>query len=276
MPKKKSSPAKEMSFTEHLDELRSHLIRATLGIVVSAVFLFMATDIVFRYVLFAPLQNDFLTYRGLCALSEVLSMGDQLCYSPPKADLRTFDMGEAFVFHLQFCLVGGLILSFPYVFYEFWRFVSPGLYNGERRSSALVVFVCSSLFLLGVCFGYFVLSPFSISFLIGYELPMINSGDQILKVSSYMSYMVMFTLPVGIAFELPIVVFFLTRSGLISADFLRRYRRQAVLIILVSSAFITPPDAISQIVVGAPIYILYELSIGIAARQDARRAKLDL
>lgn len=254
-----------MSFFEHLDELRAHLIRAILGVVVAAIFVFASTDFVFRHILFAPVKSDFATYQALCWLSEKMGT-DVLCFSPRNIEIKTFEMGEAFLLHIQVCIFGGLILAFPYVFWEMWRFVKPGLYTNERQATKWVVLVCSLLFALGVLFGYYILAPFSINFLVNYDLPVVNETGNFLKVSSYLGYLIMFTLPMGLTFELPIVVYYLAKIGIMSPEFMRTYRRHAIVIILIVAAVITPPDVISQTIVGLPLYILYEISIGIAAR----------
>ena len=263
-----SNPDKEMSFFEHLDELRAHLIRALLGIVVGAIFVFILSDFIFTQIIFAPVRGDFISYEGLCILADWLG-AEVLCFRPKNIALQTFDMGEAFLIHLQVCFIGGFILAFPYVFWEFWRFVSPGLHEHERRGTRRIVVICSFLFLLGISFGYFILAPFSINFLVNYELPLVNVQTNFLKVSSYLGYLVMFTLPIGLAFELPIVVFYLSKLGLVTAEGMRAYRRHALVGILVVAAVITPPDMISQVIVGLPLYVLYELSIYVAKKQGA-------
>lgn len=264
---------KEMSFVEHLEEMRVHLIRMVISILLSAVFVFFATRSVFKVVIFGPLQEDFLTYRLLCRLSHWLELGDSMCYDPVVANLVTLEMGEAFLLHIKVCVFGGIILAFPYLLWEFWRFIKPGLYKEEQKAANSVVFVGSLLFIMGISFGYFVLSPFAINFLLGYELPMINesSNGNLIKATSMINYMIMFTVPVGIVFELPIIVYYLAKMGLITDTFMRTYRRHAIVGILVLAAFVTPPDVMTQIIIGIPIYILYELSIGIAAKQTKKR-----
>lgn len=290
---------KEMSFVEHLDELRQHIIRSIIAIIACAIFVFFATNFIFKIVLFGPLDPNFLTYQGMCALSEIAGLGDAMCYTPIKINMQTLDMGEAFLLHIKVCIFGGIIIAFPYLLFEVWRFVRPGLHHHEQNATRGFVFVASILFLLGVAFGYFIISPFAINFLAGYQLPMINQEADylevmrscsdcctfpteeaakkggIIKASSYINYMLMFTLPTGLLFELPILVFFLARMGIVTADFMRKYRRHSIIAILILAALVTPPDVMTQILIGIPIYILYELSIGIAARQEKRRKKDD-
>lgn len=265
---------KEMSFVEHLEELRIHLIRIAISVCVSAVFIFFATKSIFTKVIFGPLNEDFLTYQLMCKLSHWLEMGDDMCYSPTNINLVTFEMGEAFLLHIKVCIFGGLILSFPFVLWEFWQFIKPGLYPKEQKAANGVVVISSLLFLMGISFGYFILAPFAINFLVGYELPMINSASDgnLIKATSLINYMIMFTVPVGIIFELPIIVFYLSKMGLVTDTFMREYRRHAIILILVVAAFVTPPDVMTQVIIGIPIYILYELSIHIAAKQTKKRA----
>lgn len=264
---------KEMSFVDHLDELRLHLIRIVIGVFISGVFVFFATRTIFKLVIFGPLREDFATYRILCWLSQQADLGDSMCYTPVNVQLITLEMGEAFLLHIKVCIVGGLVLAFPYVLWELWRFVRPGLYDEERKAASGVVFVGSFLFILGISFGYFILAPFAINFLLGYELPLINhsNGGNLIKATSLINYMIMFTLPVGIIFELPIMVYYLSRMGLLTDQSMRLYRRHAIVGILVLAAIVTPPDVVTQLIIGIPIYILYELSISIAAKQTQKR-----
>lgn len=261
-----------MSFVEHLEELRQHIIRSLIAIVVVGVAIFFATDFVFEKVLFAPIRQEFVTYKFLCWLSPYLGMGESLCYNPSNIKLITLEMGEAFSLHLRVCFFGGIIVAFPYILWEVWRFVSPGLYETERRAIRGMVGIGSFLFALGIGFGYFILSPFGINFLVNYSLPMINVGQNEIVASSFINYMIMFTIPVGLVFELPIVVYYLARIGLLTAGFMREYRRHAVIVILIVAAIVTPPDVVSQVFVAIPVYVLYEISIGVAAKQEKLRA----
>lgn len=272
-----STDEKEMSFVEHLDELRIHLIRIAIGIVAAAIFVFFATDFILKEIVFGPLQDNFLTYKAICYVSHLLQQGDALCYTPAKINLVTFEMGEAFLLHMKICFFGGLIIAFPYILWELWKFIKPALHDNERQSTYGVVFACSTLFMMGILFGYFVLAPFSISFLVGYSLPMINAdtGGNLVKATSLINYMLMFTIPIGLVFEMPIIVYYLSKIGLVTDAFMKEYRRHAIVFILVVAAIVTPPDVMTQIVVSIPLYILYEVSISIAAKQTRIRAEAD-
>lgn len=265
--------AKEMSFVEHLDELRIHLIRIVISLCISAVFVFFATKAILKHVVFGPLNEDFLTYRLMCQLSDYLQLGDAMCYSPAQINLITLDMGEAFLLHIKICFFGGFVVAFPYILWELWKFIKPALYDKEIKAANGLVIVSSLLFLTGITFGYFILAPFAINFLVGYELPMVNAADNgnLIKATSLINYMIMFTMPVGIIFELPIVVYYLSKMGLLTDTFMRTYRKHSIVLILIIAALVTPPDIMTQVIIGIPIYILYEVSISIAARQTKKR-----
>jgi sec-independent protein translocase protein TatC len=267
-----NSEEREMSFVEHLDELRTHIIRSLLAIGAFSIVIYFLTDFIFRKILFYPLDKDFPTYRLLCKLGTYLQT-DAICFTPVKTSVQTFDMGEAFGLHLKVCVIGGLIVAFPYVLWELWKFIRPGLYDKERKATRSVVAVGSFLFLLGVAFGYFILAPFAINFLVGYQLPMVNESLSIIKAGSYINYMVMFTLPAGLIFELPIIVYYLSKVGVLTDKDMRTYRRHSIVVILIIAAIVTPPDVVSQIIVAIPVYLLYELSIGIAAVQTRKRER---
>lgn len=251
-----AEPEGEMTFLEHLEELRWHLVRAVVSILIFAIAVFMSGNAFFDGVIMAPKEKSFATYKFICGLSE------RLCFYPPQFDLTTIQLGEQFFVHMKVAFFAGLIISFPYIFWEIWRFVKPGLYPAERKAARGIVFICSTLFILGVLFGYYIIAPFAITFLANYSVGAVNTTT----LSSYVSYMTMFTLPTGLVFELPIIVFFLSKVGLIGPQFMRTYRRHAFIVILVLAAIITPPDVITQFLIGIPLFILYEMSIIISAR----------
>ncbi len=258
----KVTKTEEMTFLDHLEELRWHIVRAVAALLVFAITVFMFKTFVFEEIIFAPKHSDFWTYRFICSLSELM------CFGPPEFDLITRELGEQFFVHIKVSMWLGFILASPYVFWEVWRFIRPGLYDTERRAASGLVLICSLLFLTGVLFGYFVISPFAITFLAGYQV----GADAISSptLASFVNYMTMFTLPVGFIFELPILVYFLARIGLLSAEFMKTYRRHAIIVILLLAAIITPPDVLTQFLIGIPIFILYEISIVIARRTQQK------
>jgi len=264
-PKPVEEVEKEMGFLDHLDELRSHIIKALIAIVVVAICMYMMEDYVFKYVVFGPKREWFPSYQFFC------SLGDKFCFMPPSFDIITGDIGEQFFTSLKVSFWLGLVVAFPYVFYQFWSFIKPGLYEKERKAARGVVFVCSLLFLMGVGFGYFVISPFAIQFLAGYSVGLEVTNTTLL--SKYVSSITMFTIPTGVVFELPILIYFLSKIGLVTAEFMKTYRRHAFVLILILSAIITPPDVVTQFLIGIPIFVLYEFSILIAARMTKKREK---
>jgi len=254
---------KEMSFLDHLEELRWHIIRSLIAIVGIGTTLFIFNNWLFEQIIFAPSRPEFISYKWICNLSNSIGLGDTMCFTPPIFETQAIGFGEAFITSIKVSFIAGFIAAFPYVFYEFWRFIKPGLYDKERKATRGVVFICSILFLMGVCFGYFIISPFAINFLVGYTIPGVTN---IPTLGSLINYMIMFTAPAGLIFELPIVVFFLARVGLITPALMKQYRRHSIIGILLLSALITPPDVVTQFLIGIPLYFLYELSIVVAAR----------
>jgi sec-independent protein translocase protein TatC len=252
-----------MGFLDHLEELRWHIIRAGLSVLFFAVLALIFQNQIFEYIIFAPKKADFPTYRLFCAISEAT------CFSPPELQLITRELGEQFFMGITVSLYLGFIISFPYIFYEFWKFIKPGLYDNEVKVASRLIGVVAFLFILGVCFGYFVIAPFAITYLGNYTVgtEAINSPT----LSSYVNYLTMFTIPVGISFELPVIVYFLAKLGIVGPDMMKKYRREAFLVIFIVAAIITPPDALTQILVGIPMYLLYEVSIRVAANVRAVR-----
>lgn len=252
----------EMTFLEHLEALRWHLIRSVLAVILFATVMFLSKEFVFDRVIFGPLYDNFPTYRLFCNAFGIMC-------EAPEFIIQSIQMQEKFITHLKVSILLGVVVAFPYLFWEMWQFIKPGLYPKEQRAARGVVFVCSMLFLTGVLFGYYVITPFAINFLTSYELNDIVTTS---TLTSYVNNMAMYAVPAGVIFELPIVVYFLTKVGLITPDFLKKYRRLAVVLILVLSAIITPPDVMTQFLIGIPLYILYEISIGISRRVFNKQA----
>jgi sec-independent protein translocase protein TatC len=255
-----NSEKAEMSFLEHLEALRWHLMRAVIAVVTLAIILFFYREIVFDNFLFAPKHPDFWTYRMLCLLSDYLDMGDALCIRELPFELINTELSGQFTMHIWVSFVAGFILAAPYVLWEIWRFIKPALHEKERKYSKGVVFFSTLLFFAGVLFGYYVIVPLSINFLGSYQV----SADvkNMIAMDSFVSTVTTITFASGIVFELPIVIYFLTQIGLMTPQFMRTYRKHAMVIILIVAAVITPsPDVTSQLLVAFPLYLLYELSI---------------
>ena len=258
----KMKDGKEMSFLDHLEELRWHIIRGLLYILAAGIVLFIFKDWLFNRVIFGPTHQEFLSYRMFCSLSHTLGLGDRMCMTPPEFTIQAIGVGEPFITSIKVAIIGGFVVGFPFVFRELWLFVVPALYPQERKATRGAIFVCSALFLLGVLFGYFIVSPFGIRFLVGYSLPGVENTP---TLSSLISYMIMFTVPSGIIFELPVVVYVLSRIGLVTPEGMRKYRRHAIVGILIVAGVFTPPDAVTQFLVGVPLFFLYEISIWVSA-----------
>jgi sec-independent protein translocase protein TatC len=260
----------EMSFFEHIEELRRHILRSVLAIVVIGIVCFLNKDFIFNTVIFGPRQASFPTFRGLCNLSHSVGLGDKMCFVPPQFKIMPRELGEVLMQHLYVSFWLGFIGAFPLIFWEFWKFVRPGLLEKERKAVRGIVGICSALFLAGVLFGYFFIAPFSISFLAGYTL----EGTEIApSLDSYVTYMSMFTLPIGMVFEMPVVAYFLAKVGLVGTRTMRSFRRHAIVVIVIIAAIITPPDVVSQVLVSIPLLVLYEVSIMVVGRVQRRRER---
>lgn len=258
-----------MSFLDHLEALRFHLLRSIAVILIFTVIAFLAKNIVFGVIILGPSKVDFFTYRVLCDVANWLNI-PALCIDELPFTIQSRQMTGQFSMHMTSSFVVGFIASFPYVFWEIWRFISPGLYDKEKNAARGAVFFVSLLFLTGAAFGYYVLSPLSINFLANYQLDptILNEFD----ITSYVTTLVMLVLASAIMFQLPVVVYFLSMSGLVTSKMLKSYRKHSIVVILVVSAIITPPDVISQLLIAMPILVLYEIGITIAKRLEKKRA----
>ena len=251
-----------MSFLDHLEELRWHLIRATLAVVIAGFIAFIFKGFIFDVLLFGPAKADFFSYDMLCRLSGVFGIDGGFCDQEMPFRIQSRTMGGQFSAHVWTSITAGFIIAFPYVIYEFWKFVAPAMHSHERKYAKGFIFVTSLLFFMGVLFGYYVVTPLSINFLGKYQVSETVFND--FDLSSYISLVRASVIACGLIFELPILIYFLTKVGLVTPDFLRTYRKYALVIVLILSAIITPPDIVSQIIVAVPILILYEVSIVIS------------
>ncbi|MFZ1332683.1 MAG: twin-arginine translocase subunit TatC [Flavobacteriales bacterium] len=254
----------DMTFLEHLEELRWTLVRSVIAIVVCMLVAFVAKDLLFDNVVLAPKNASFITYRLMCALGYKVGLGDGMCVSDLKFSLQNISMSGQFFTHLMVSFVAGFILAFPFFLWQIWRFLSPGLHPKERASLRGVVLFASVLFFAGVAFGYYVLAPLSLQFFGSYQVS--ATVQNAVALDSYIAMLTSVTLWTGVAFELPLVVLFLTRIGLVTPVMLRAYRKHAFVIVLVLSAILTPPDVVSQLIVSGPLMLLYEGGIMLSAR----------
>lgn len=256
-----------MSFIDHLEELRTHIVRSVLAIFILAIVIFIYRDWVFDNIITGPINPDFVTYKAMCNLSHWLHAGDALCMPPVKVDMQSTTFGGQFVSSITMSFIGGIIVAFPYIFWQFWKFVRPALQEKEVTSTRFVIFWVSFFFFCGAAFGFFLLGPFTFNFLAGFQLGQRGLLVTRPTLSDYLDNLTNIILGCGVAFELPVLAYVLTRIGLITPSLLKTSRKYAIVIILVVAAVITPsPDWMSQMIVFIPLWILYELSIIISSR----------
>lgn len=267
---RKPDPEKEMSFWEHLEELRWRLVRASLAIVGMAIVAFTNREFIFDTVLLGPLHNDFPTIRWLCSLGQKLGV-TALCLDNSKLSLINITMSGQFMQHLYISMVAGFVMASPYVFYELWAFIKPALRENERRYSTRAITIVSLLFLLGTTFSYFLIVPLTINFLGTYQVSEAVANQ--VSLSSYVSTVVSVSLAVGVVFELPVLAWVLARLGIVTPALMKKYRKVMIVVIFTLAAIITPPDVFSQVMVALPMLVLYEISILIAARAAALRSR---
>ena len=254
---------KVMSFWEHLEELRGTVIRIIIAILALAIIAFLNRHLIFDTIILAPSTSHFITYRLLCELGTYLH-APSLCVTGLNLKIINISMSGQFLTHIYVSAVTGAILSFPYILWEIWRFVQPALLPKEKKYSRGGLFFSTFLFLVGVVFSYFLIVPIMVNFLGTYSVSSDVANQITLK--SYIGTMVSMIFAVGIVFELPILVYFMTRIGVITPDFLKKNRKYMIVVLLAVSAIITPPDVFSQMLVFIPLEILFEVSILVSKR----------
>ncbi len=253
-----------MSFLDHLEELRRRLFRAMIPVIIMTVVAFVYMDKIFKYIIIAPAKPEFWTYRMLCRMSA------ELCVDKIDFALQSRTLTGQFTMYMTSAFVSGFIMAFPFFFWQIWRFVEPALNPNERNNARGGIFFVSLLFFAGILFGYYIVSPLSINFLANFKLDesIVNQFD----ITSYISMLLMMILGCGLMFQLPVLVYILSKIGIVTPGFMRKYRRHAIVVILIVAAILTPsPDVLSQMLVGTPMIILYELSIFISAAIDRKR-----
>jgi len=258
-----SEKEKVMTFWDHLDELRWHIMRSLIAVVILAIVAFLNREIIFDHIILAPSTSDFITNQLLCKLGKLLSL-DALCIEDMNLQIINIKMSGQFLTHMYISIVAGFILAFPYVLWEIWRFIKPAMKENEKKYSSGGVFISSLLFLMGILFSYFLIVPLTVNFLGTYHVS--ETVFNQISLSSYINTVVSVTFAVGLVFELPILVYFLTKIGILTPDFMKKNRKYMYVIMLIVSAIITPPDMFSQILVVLPLITLYEFSIGVSSR----------
>ena len=268
----------EMSFWGHIDALRGHLFRSVLVVLILACVVFFYPEILFDKIIFGPLRSNFLTYRAFCKLGHWLQQnnlfkdGDQLCFGNYTFKLQSLGLSDQFTSQMWIAIIAGIIIGLPYVLWEVWRFIKPALKDKEKKASTSFIFSATILFLTGVLFAYYIIVPLMVNFLGNYKVS--DMVENNFTMDSYIDTITTLTVATGIVFELPIIVFFLTKFGIMTPQFMRKYRKHAIVVILVVAGVITPsPDVTSQLLVAFPLYFLYEASIFVSMFEMKRKAK---
>jgi sec-independent protein translocase protein TatC len=264
----------EMSFLDHLEELRWLLVRCSAAVIFMAFLTYFISDYLFDTIIFGPTRTSFFTYRFFCDLSHYLGFADSICITELPFIIQNTEMEGQVNMFVWMCVLAGFILAFPYILWQIWNFISPALYEKERKHAKTFIFISSLLFFAGVLFGYFVVIPMSVNFLATFTVSDMVKNQ--FTLNSYIGMVKTSILASGLFFELPIIIYFLTRLGLVSPEFLRKYRRYAIVIVLIIAAIVTPPDVVSQTIVAIPMLIIFELSVIISAIVYKQKKKKEL
>ncbi|UQD56178.1 twin-arginine translocase subunit TatC [Flavobacterium sp. K5-23] len=261
----------EMTFLDHLEELRWLLVRSTIAIIIMAIVTYFISDYLFDTIIFGPTRPTFFTYQFFCDLSHQLGFAESICVTEMPFIIQNTEMeGQVNVF-IWVCILAGFILSFPYILWEIWKFISPALYDTEKKNAKVFIFFSSLLFFMGVLFGYFVVIPMSVNFVATFTV-----SDLVINqftLDSYIGMVKTSVLASGLFFELPIIIYFLTKLGLVTPEFLRTYRKYAIVLVLIIAAIVTPPDVVSQTIVAIPMLLIYEASIYISVFVSKKEKK---
>jgi len=270
---KKKEQKSEMSFLDHLETLRWHIIKSMIAICVFASLAYIYSDFIWNSILLAPNSNDFWTSQMLIKFNALVGVKSEGLLKQPIS-LINFDLSGQFMVDVWTAIIGGFIIAFPYVMYQFWSFIKPALYENERKHASGAVLIMSGLFFIGVLFGYYLIVPFSLDWLASYSISKTVVNQ--INILSYISSVTSIVIAGGIAFELPVLIYFLSKIGVLNPRFLRKYRRHSYIVLLIIAAIITPPDVLSQTIVSIPLILLYEVSIFISARVDkANKQRLE-
>ena len=263
-----------MSFVDHLEVLRGHLFRSVLAVLAGAVVIAIFKDFFVKKVLLGPTHPDFPTYGVICNVGKWLKMEEALCMSGVNIQMQSTGVATQFSTFISIMMIGGLVIAFPYIFWEFWRFIKPALTRKELQNTRGLIFWVSFLFFLGVFFGFFVIAPYTLNFFGSFQLD--ENIENRWTIASYFDTMIPLILGTGLAFQLPLLMILLAKIGVVSGSFLRKQRKYAIVIILIVAAIITPgPDVISQMTVAVPLYLLFEISIVLTRRIEKREQEAD-
>ena len=259
----RKNPNKEMTLIEHLDELRRRLFRSIIAVLLFSTIAFLFKDLIFDNIILSPKEPNFITNVMMCKLGGLLGI-QSLCINTQSFDIINILLAGQFKAHLLVSFVIGLMLAFPYLIYQIWVFVKPAIGNRQIKNINFTLISVSVLFAIGVLFGYFIIIPLTINFLSTYEISAAVTNQ--ISFSSYLSVITGIALATGLVFELPVLIYFLSKIGIITPQLLRKYRKHAIVVFFILSGIITPPDIFSQVLVAIPLYFLYEISIVISKR----------
>ncbi len=272
--KAKTEGPTEMTFFDHIEELRWHIIRSLVVWLIAAILIFIYIDWIYDNIILAPANQNFFTYSALCDISHWMHLGDSLCMPAIVINFQVVQVNGTFTSALNIAMIGGIIIAFPYIFWEVWRFIKPALSPKERKYGQGSIFFVSLCFFLGAMFGYYILAPFTFNFLAGFTLGKSGAIQYRPSINDYIDSLTNLILGCGIAYELPVLAFVLAKMGIVTGAMLKKYFKFALVIILVVAAIITPsPDWLSQFLVALPLVLLYWVSILLASWVDKKRAK---
>lgn len=261
--KGKKGTEAEMSFFGHLDVLRGHLIRSAVVILLLTCVCFYYYDFLFDTIIMGPKRPDFWTYKAMCRIGDYFNLGPDFCIKTIPGKIINTEMAGQFTLQINSSLLVGIVIGFPYLLWEIWRFIKPALLEKERKSASGFVFFASLLFIMGILFGYYIIAPLSVNFLTNYTISDIIENT--ITIDSYLSSVATLTLGTGIVFELPIIIFILSKLGIMTPKFMKEQRRYAIVIIFIIAAIVTPtPDILTMLTVSLPLFLLYEVSIWVS------------
>jgi sec-independent protein translocase protein TatC len=258
-----ANPQAEMNFLDHIEELRWHIVRSAIAVVVGAILVFIKVEWIFDNIILGPAHKDFISYRAFCALGRLLH-SDAFCMDDVNMRFQNTAVTGQFMMSLSVSVMLGFIIVFPYILWELWKFIKPALKTNEVRAARGIVFWCSLLFFMGVMFAYFIVAPYTINFFGNYQLSPLF--ENIITIENYYDTMSNLILALGVVFELPMLVFFLSRIGILTPAFLKAKRRHAFLLLFILAMIIAPPDVFSCLLIFVPLYILFEISVKISGR----------
>lgn len=263
-----------MSFIDHLEVLRGHLFRSIIAILVGAVIIAFNKDFFVKKVLLGPTHADFPTYGVFCRIGTYLNLKEALCMNGVNIQMQSTGVSTQFSTFISIMLIGGIVIGFPYIFWEFWRFIKPALTRKELQNTRGLIFWVSVLFFTGVFFGFFVIAPYTLNFFGNFQLD--ENIENRWTIASYFDTLIPLVLGSGLAFQLPLLMILLAKIGIVSATYLRKVRKYSIVIIMIVAAVITPgPDVVSQLTVAVPLLLLYEISILLTRRIEKQRAVED-